>query len=91
MANRSGWKAPKSVTSNFCLPCSPQLFEFISSLHRNSKRKTPAKNSWQQKYLLPNASTKLLLSIDIKGQLDGKDEKLLYTACQQFNIQIIHG
>lgn len=85
LKNRSGWKAPKCITANFCLKCSPELFGVITS---NSKS-APASKQWQRKYVLPNASSKLLLSTDTDNQLDCEDKLFLSSTCTRANIQII--
>jgi hypothetical protein len=84
LKNRSGWKAPKCITANFCLKCSPELFGVI-----NRNNSAPSSNQWRQKYLLPNASSKLLLSTDTEDQMNQAEKSLLNSACKQANIQII--
>jgi hypothetical protein len=88
LTNKSGWKAPKSITANFCLSCSPELFQVISSSHNRTNNKN-ASTKWQRKYLLPNASLKLLLPSEIENGLEEEHRRILYSASTAANIQII--
>ena len=85
LKNKSGWKAPKCITANFCLKCSPELFEVIN----RSAKTVPVSNHWRRKYLLPNASSKLLLSTDTENQLETEEQLRLHISCKRSNIQLI--